>query len=139
MKKLEKNRHMHDRLHLLAAILALWRHPVASIKALDLLHRAMFAVLSRCTPVAIKMASKVGPFFCCCVVCCCPGGCWGNREQVVTQWQHPGGSPDSPGHAAMGNAVCIAPAHRRGHQNGQQRRCIFSSSLILSSTITMAK
>jgi hypothetical protein len=89
MKKLVKNQHMRDRLHLLAAILARWRHPVASIKAVDLLHRAMCAVLYRRTAMAIKMASKVGPFFHPCIVCCCPGGCWGDREQVVAQWQHP--------------------------------------------------
>ncbi len=34
-----------------------------------------------------------------------------------------------PGHAALGNAVCIAPAHCHGNQNGQQRRCIHSSLL----------
>jgi hypothetical protein len=39
------------------------------------------------------------------------------------------GFRSSPGHAASGNAVCIAPAHRRGHQNGRQMRCICSSSL----------
>ncbi len=49
------------------------------------------------------------------------------------------GFPGSPGHAASGNAVCIAPEHRRGHQNGQRRRCICSSSSILSLTITIAK
>jgi hypothetical protein len=30
----------------------------------------------------------------------------------------------SPGHAALGNAICIAPVHRRGHQNGWRMRCI---------------
>ncbi len=45
----------------------------------------------------------------------------------------------SPGHAALGNAICIAPAHHHGHQNGRRTRCICSSSLILSSTITIAK
>ncbi len=33
----------------------------------------------------------------------------------------------SPGHAALGPAICIAPANRRGHQNGQWRRCICPS------------
>ncbi len=33
----------------------------------------------------------------------------------------------SPGHAPSGNALYIAPAHRHGHWNGQQRRCICSS------------
>ncbi len=27
--------------------------------------------------------------FCRRFICCCPGGCWGNTEQVVAQWQHP--------------------------------------------------
>ncbi len=63
MEKLEKNCHMCDQLHLLAAIIAWWRCLMASTKALDLLHGAMHAVLYRCTAAAIKMASKVCPFF----------------------------------------------------------------------------
>jgi hypothetical protein len=54
---------MHDRLHLLAAILTQLWLPVASTKALNLLHWVMHVVLYRCTAAAIKMASKVGPFF----------------------------------------------------------------------------
>ncbi len=45
----------------------------------------------------------------------------------------------SPGHAALGDAVWIAPVHCRGHRNGRRTRCIRSSSSILSSTITVAK
>ncbi len=45
----------------------------------------------------------------------------------------------SPGHAALGDAVCIAPEHCRGHGNSRRMRCIRSSSSILSSTITVAK
>ncbi len=45
----------------------------------------------------------------------------------------------NPGHAASGNAVCIARVHSRGHQNGQHRRCILMSSLILPWTVTIAK
>ncbi len=78
---------MHDQLHLLAAILAQWQRPVASIKALDLLHWALCVVLYRRTAAAIEMASKVGPFFHHRFVCCCPGGRWGNTEQVVAQWR----------------------------------------------------
>jgi hypothetical protein len=48
----------------------------------------MRAVLYWRTTMAIKMASLFGTFFCCRFVCCCPGGCWGNTEQVVAQWQH---------------------------------------------------
>jgi hypothetical protein len=107
---------------LLDIILAQWRCPVASSEAPDFLHWAMRAVLSRRTAAAIKMASKVGPFFHHCFVCCCPGGCWGDTERVVSpdggvQWLR-----GSPGHAALGNAICIAPAHRCGHRNGQQQR-----------------
>jgi hypothetical protein len=54
---------MHDLLHLPAAILAQWQHPIASTKALDLLHQAMHVVLYQRTAADIKMASKVGPFF----------------------------------------------------------------------------
>jgi hypothetical protein len=46
-----------------ATMLAQWWHPVASTKALDLLHQAISAVLYQRTATAIKMASKVGPFF----------------------------------------------------------------------------
>ncbi len=80
---------MRFQLLLLAAILTQWWRPVASSEALDLLNWAMHAVMYRCIAMAIKMASKVGVCFCCCFVCCCPGGCWGNTEQVVAQWQHP--------------------------------------------------
>ena len=48
---------MHVQWLLLAAILAQWRHLVASIKALDLLHWEMRAVLYRRTAAAIKMTS----------------------------------------------------------------------------------
>jgi hypothetical protein len=72
-----------------AAILAQWRRPVASSEALDLFHWAICTVLYRQTATAIKMASKVGPFFCHCFVCCCPGGPWGDTEQVVAHWRHP--------------------------------------------------
>jgi hypothetical protein len=111
---------MCDRLHVLATILTRWRHPVASIKALD--HQAMRAVLCWCTAVAINMASKICPFFHRCFVCCCPH--WGNTEQVVTQWKASSGFRDSPGRASLGDVVCIAPTCLHGHQNGQQRRCI---------------
>jgi hypothetical protein len=84
MKKHKKKRCMRDQLLLLAAILARWRHPVASSEALDLLYWAMRTVLYRCIALAIKTASKVGICFSCHFVCCCPGGRWANMEQVVT-------------------------------------------------------
>jgi hypothetical protein len=94
---------MRDRLHLLAAILAQWWHPVAFTKALDLLHQAMRAVLYRRTAVAIQMASKVYVFVDWCLFACCPGGRRGNTEQVVAQWRCPvasGVALDMP-HQAM--------------------------------------
>ncbi len=80
---------MRDQLQLSAAALAQWWRPVASTKALDHLQWAMRAVLYQHTAAAIKMANKVGHFFCGCFVCCCPGGCWGDTEQVVDQWRLP--------------------------------------------------
>ncbi len=76
---------MRDRLQLLAAILARWQCLVASNKALNLLHRAMCAVMYRHIAMAIKTASFLGVFVDCCLFACCPGGCWGNMEQVVAQ------------------------------------------------------
>ncbi len=89
MKKLKKNQGKLDRLQLSATILARWRRLVASNKALNLLYRAMHAVLYWRTAMAIKMASLLCTFFCCRFVCCCPGGCWGNTERVVARRQHP--------------------------------------------------
>jgi hypothetical protein len=85
MKKLVKKRHMRDRLQLLAAILAQWRHLVASNEALNLLHRAMWAVTYWRIAMAIKTASFLGVFVDCCLFACCPGGRWGNTEQVVAR------------------------------------------------------
>ncbi len=45
----------------------------------------------------------------------------------------------SPGHAKLGNAICIASAHPQGLRNGPWWRCILSSLLILLLTITIAK
>jgi hypothetical protein len=70
-------------------LLAQWRRPVASSKALDLLHQAMHAVTYRRIAMVIRTASFVGVFVDCCLFACCPGGCWGDREQVVAQCWHP--------------------------------------------------
>jgi hypothetical protein len=85
MKNLEKNQHVRDQLDLLAAILAQWWCPVASIKALDLLHWVMYAVTYQRTATAIKRASKVGVFVDYCLFSCCPGSRWGDMEQLVAQ------------------------------------------------------
>ncbi len=68
---------------LLDIILAQWWRPVASSKALDLLHRAMCAVLYWCIAAAMNMATFLGEFVDCCLFACCPGGRWGDTEQVV--------------------------------------------------------
>jgi hypothetical protein len=70
-------------------ILARWWHPVASSKAVDLLHWSMRAVTYRHINMAIKMASFVGVFVDCCMFACCPSGHWGDTEQVVTQCRRP--------------------------------------------------
>ncbi len=68
---------------------AQWWSPVASSKALDLLHWAMRVVTYRRIAMAIKTASFVVVFVDCCLFACCPGGRWGNTEQVVAQCQPP--------------------------------------------------
>jgi hypothetical protein len=80
---------MRDRLQLSAAILARWRHLVASNKALNLLYRAMCAVTYRHIAMAIKTASFLGVFVACCLFACCPGGRWGNTERVVARCWRP--------------------------------------------------
>jgi hypothetical protein len=74
---------MHDRLQLLAKILARWWRLVASNKALNLLYWAMCAVRYCRIAMAIETASFLGVFVDCCLFACCPGGRWGNTEQVV--------------------------------------------------------
>jgi hypothetical protein len=46
-------------------VVARWRRLVAFMKALDLLHRTMCAVLNHCTAMSIEMASNGGTFVCC--------------------------------------------------------------------------
>ncbi len=89
MKNIAKNWRRYVLFMLFDIILTQLRRSVTSSEALDLLHWAMHAVLYRHTAMAIKMTSKVGVCFYHCFVCCCPGGCWGNIEQEVTQWQRP--------------------------------------------------
>jgi hypothetical protein len=72
---------------LLEQVLAQWWHPVASSEALDLLHWEMRTVLYHRIAMAIKTASFVCVFVDCCLCACCSGGCWGNTEQVVAQYQ----------------------------------------------------
>jgi hypothetical protein len=88
-ENIEKNCRSHVQFILLDIILTQWQHPVASSKALDLFHRAMRAVLYRCTATAINMATFLGVFVDCYLLACCSGGHWGNMEQVVAQCRHP--------------------------------------------------
>ncbi len=126
---------------LLDIILAQWWRPVASSKALDLLHWAMCVVKYRRITMAIKMASFVGVFVDCCLFACCPGGCWGDTEKVVARCRCPvsSGFWSSPGHVALGNALHIAPADRHGQQNGPRWINMLMPLSIFSSTITVAK
>jgi hypothetical protein len=66
-EKHQKNRCWHVPFMLSEQVLAQWWHPVASSEALDLLQRAMRAVLYRRIAMVIKAASFVGVF----VDCCC--------------------------------------------------------------------
>jgi hypothetical protein len=61
-KNTKTKRRSHVRFILSDIILARWQHPVASSKALDLLHWAMHAVLYRRTAAAINMATFSGVF-----------------------------------------------------------------------------
>jgi hypothetical protein len=124
MKKLKNNQDRLDRLQILAAILAQWWRLVASNKALNLLYRAMGAVLYRRTATAIKMASLLGTFFLssfCLLLPWQPLGPYGASSRPMAAFSS---FRSSHGHAASGDAICIAPAHRCGHQNGWRMRCI---------------
>jgi hypothetical protein len=46
-----------------AQALARWRHPVASSKALDVLHRAMCPASYRCIAMAIEIVVNLPAFF----------------------------------------------------------------------------
>ncbi len=72
-------------------------------------------------------------------VCLLPWGPLGQYGVSSCPMPASSGFRSSPGHAALGNAVCIAPVHRHCHRNGRRTRCICSSLSILSSTITVAK
>jgi hypothetical protein len=58
-ENIEKTCRSHVQFILSDIILAQWRHPVASSKALDLLYWAMHAVLYRRTAAAINMANFI--------------------------------------------------------------------------------
>ncbi len=84
-----KKRRSHVQFILSDIIFTQWRRPVASSKALYLLHQVICAVTYRRIAMAIKTACFLGVFVDCCLFACCPGGCWGDMEQVVAQCQRP--------------------------------------------------
>jgi hypothetical protein len=57
-----KKHRSHVQFMLSDIILAQWRRPVASSEALDVLHRAMRAVMYRRIAMAIKTATFLGVF-----------------------------------------------------------------------------
>jgi hypothetical protein len=79
-ENMKKKHRSHVQFILLDIILAQWRHPVASSKALDLFYWAMCTVLYRRTAAAIIMATFLGVFVDCCLLACCSGSRWGNTE-----------------------------------------------------------
>ena len=68
-------------------VLARWWCLVAFMKATNLLHQAMRAVLYRRIATAIEMTSKGGGYFAHRCVDCRPGGRRGDTEQVLARWQ----------------------------------------------------
>jgi hypothetical protein len=86
-ENIKKIRRSHVRFILLDIILARWWRPVASSKALHLLHRAMRVVLYRCTATAINMATFLGVVIDWCLFACCSGSRWGDTERVFAQWR----------------------------------------------------
>ncbi len=121
-ENIKKKRRSHVQFILSDIILAQWQHPVASSKALDLLHGAMHAVLYLRTAAAINMATFLGVCVDCCLFACCSGGRWGNTKQVVTQWWRPVASEvalDMP-HWAMLSVLLrhICKAFETGHDGG---------------------
>jgi hypothetical protein len=115
MKKLKKNQGRLDQLQLLAVIHARWQRVVASNKALNLLYWAMCAVLYRRTAAAIKMASLFGTFFVVLLFAVAPWWPLGQYGASSCPMAASSGFRSSPGHAALGNVLCIAPADRHGH------------------------
>jgi hypothetical protein len=138
-ENIKKNHCSHVQFMLSDIILARWQRPVASSEALDLLHRAMCAVTYRRIAMAIKTATFLGVFVDCCLFVCCPGGCWGDTERVVAQWRLPGASSVALDLLHRGMPRSSLQRVRMAIKNGLRQRHIWSSLLILSSTITVAK
>ena len=74
-------------LMLLERVLARWWRLVAFMKATNLFHQGMHAVLYCRIATAIKMASNGGGHVAHRCVDCVPGGRRGDTEQVVARWR----------------------------------------------------
>ena len=59
---------------------------VTFMKAMDLLHQAMCAIVPAHRH-SHQGGQQSGHIFYHCFVCCCLGGHWGNTEQVAASWQ----------------------------------------------------
>ena len=110
-----------------------WQCLVAYMKALDLLHPSMRAVVARGIVPPHRDGHQNGhqesgyiSHCCCCFVCYCPGGCRSDTEQVVARWWRPVASSAALDMLHLGNAACTASTPLHGHRNGQRQRCILS-------------
>ncbi len=124
--KHKKNRWSHDPIMLSGIILTRWWRPVASSEALNLLHWAMHAVMYR----RIASHGHQNGQLCRCIcwllfVCLLPWQPLGRYGASSCLMPASSGFWNSPRHAPSGDAICIAPACRRGHQNIRRMRCIY--------------
>ena len=127
MKKLGKHQCMRDRLLLLAAILARWRQPVASVVAPNLLYQVMRLVSYQRIAMAIKTTREYGNF--CWLMLCLlwpwqPLGQYGASRRPMAASS---GFRYCPWHPPGGNALGIALSYCHGYRNCQQWRYICSS------------
>jgi len=133
------NRRWRDPFVILERVLARWWCLVTFMKAMNLLHRAMHAVLYCRIATAIEMASKGGGA-CCSLLCwlCSwrPPGPYGASSRPMAEFS---GFYESPGPPSSGDVLPITPAHRHGHQNCPQWRCICSPPPPISIAVIVAK
>jgi hypothetical protein len=127
-EKTQKNQGRLDQLQLMAAKLAQWWRLVKSNKALNLLYQAMRGIV----PVHRRGHQNGQSFryiFSLLFHLLLPWRLLGQYRASSHPMAASSGFQSSPGHAASGNAICIAPAHCCGHQNSQRMRCICLSLL----------
>ncbi len=135
-ENIKKNYRSHVCTMLLGVILARWRHPVASIEALESGDVRGY--------VPVHCHGHQNGHLCTCVcwllfVCLLPWQPLGQYGASSCPMPASSGFHSSLGHLASGDVICITPAHLQGLQNWPQRRCILMSLLMLSSTISLAK